>query len=231
MEIKSVSIKKICGDILINQNIIEKKESEEIKERVEKNEAEEIEERVEREESEERKEKKNKKDKKDKKERVERKERIEKEKREEREKRLEREEPRNEKIKCIKDCFNCVILLFNCIKNSFCFCCNCCNDNSSCSNCYIDTSFEQKEMKFYLYYKEKKKSKWCNDLINNQNHKYLVKILIIIIYEKLIILGFEIIFDERNKKNKDKENIINPLLITFVISLVFSIVSIKNQLF
>ena len=115
---------------------------------------------MEREESKERKEKKERIEREKREEREERKEREE---REEREKRLEREEHRNGnlclKIKCIKGCFNCVILLFNCIKKSFYFCCNCCNDNSSCSNCYIDSSFEQKEMKFCLYYKEKKKSK------------------------------------------------------------------------
>jgi len=232
LEIKSVSVKKICGYILINQTIVEKKESKELEERVEKNETEEIEERVEREE---RKEKKEKKEKKAKKERIEREKREEEiEKREKREeKRLEIEDHRNGnlclKIKCIKDCFNCVILLFNCIKNSFCFYCNCSNDNSSCSNCYIDSSSEQKEMKLCLYYKEKKKSKWCYDLINNPIHIFLVKSLIIIIYGKLLTLGFEVIYDERNKKIKEKENIISPFLMLFALYLLYSIISIKSK--
>ena len=127
-EIKSVSVKKICGYILINQTIVVKKEIEEIKERVEnKEEEEKTEERVEREEREESEDRKEKKEKKERLERLERKERVE------REKRFEGEVPKNENscliLKYIKKCLNCfkllIITIKDCFKNSFCFICNC----------------------------------------------------------------------------------------------------------
>ena len=63
-------------------------------------------------------------------------------------------------LKYIKKCLNffklLIITIKDCIKNSFCFICNCSNDNSSYCNCYIEDSFEKKEDKFCLFYKEKK---------------------------------------------------------------------------
>jgi hypothetical protein len=147
LKIKTVSIKKICGYILINQTIIEREEK-----------------------------------------------------------------PENESscliIKCIQGCFESFILIFksikDCIKNSLCFCCldnssNCCNDNSPCCcYCYKDASFDQKEVEFYLYYKEKRKLKWFYDSINNAFHRVLILLIITIIYGKLLAIGFEVIYDERN---------------------------------
>ena len=76
-------------------------------------------------------------------------------------------------------------------------------------------------MEFYLYYKEKRKLKWFYDSINNGFHRVLIMLIIIIIYGQLLAIGFEVIYDEGNIKNKDKENIIFPLILCFITSLVY----------
>jgi len=57
---------------------------------------------------------------------------------------------------------------------------------------------------------------------------FLVKFLIIIIYGQLLALGFEVYYDEKNKKNKDKDNIFDALLSVFALNLFFSIFSISE---
>ena len=106
-----------------------------------------------------------------------------------------------------------LISLRDCIKQSFCCCCNdvfgcqCCNCDccfgSTCC-CCENNSFQQKEINFCLCYQEKRKSEWFKEFMNSNIQIGLVYIVFIMAFFETFIIGLEEIYEEKNEKDDNK---------------------------
>ena len=124
---------------------------------------------------------------------------------------------------CLRSSF-CLICEKVCPKCTYCYKCDCCECKCSlccckfckkcCSCCFIEASFEQKEMKVCICYQEKRKLKWFKYFINNKTQKKLVQIVFLIAYFQAFSIGFQKIYEDEN--NKESENIMLPLFISFL---------------
>ena len=146
------------------------------------------------------------------------------------------EEEKTKKKNCCSNLCECLLLLLlsirDCLKNTFCFICltissnengkkcndnycncNCCNITSCC--CYETVSFEQKERGFCICYQEKTKLKWFKDYISSEKQKLLAQYVLMIAFFQVLIMGFEIMYDEENENNQ--KNLAIPMLISFLI--------------
>ena len=146
------------------------------------------------------------------------------------------EEEKIKKKNCCSNYCECLLLILisikECLKNTFCFICltissnengkkcnynycncNCCNITSCC--CCETVSFEQKERGFCICYQEKTKLKWFKDYISSEMQKLLAQYVLIIAFFQVLIIGFEIMYDEENENNQ--KNLAIPMLISFLI--------------
>ena len=116
----------------------------------------------------------------------------------------EEEEP-----KCRSYCF------FRCFTKTKCFgFCECCFGSTCC--CCENNSFEQKEINFCLCYQEKRKSEWFRAFMNNDVQRVLVYIVFLMAFLESFIIGLEQIYEEKNERDNNKENMALPLLYTFL---------------
>ena len=120
---------------------------------------------------------------------------------------------------CAKSC-DCCSCRYNCY---CCSCCNCC--------CYDEELFQLDEFDLCLCYKEKRTLKWLYDSITTRFHRHLVFIILAMLYCQLFVIGFDVIYEEKNEDNKKidqkQNNIIFPLIISFIISLaIFLFISV-----
>ena len=132
------------------------------------------------------------------------------------------------------ECLTLLLISFrDCIKNAFCFycnticrqnCCNCecCFDSTCC--CCDNNSFKQKEISVCLCYQEKRKSEWFREFLNNDTQKAIIQIVFLMAFFESFIIGLEEIYDEKNEKDNNKENMALPLLYSFLFYILFPII-------
>ena len=126
-----------------------------------------------------------------------------------------------------------LIALRDCIKETFCFfcnkifTCNCCNCKCcfgfSCC-CCDDNSFEQKEIDFCLCYQQKRKVEWFREYINNETQKSLIRVVFLMAFLETFIIGLEDVYNEKNEKEHNKENMTLPLLYSFLFYIWFPLI-------
>ena len=134
---------------------------------------------------------------------------------------------KEEKQNFFDNCCGCFILLLICMKCypkstclyecDYCKCdCSlykCCKDCCSC--CFTKSNFEQREMEICILYQEKRKIKWFKDFINNKKQKFWVQLIFLIAYFRTFSIGKEVLYKEANENNKNQENIILQLIVSF----------------